>query len=284
MDDLEDMMMMEAIRLSLASEEERRRKEEKEAKKDAKKKEKENKKAEKAAKKSGLYMMNSNTSNGDPAESVPMGRTESVASSIASEDAATMGKGKGVDRVGTLPISIGSSSHQSTFKAPSDPPGISLSGASQESLPSPFPSFPSEPARRSHLRQMSNASSSASSFVDPSSSHGYPGTGTPPGGGAGIEPMFNFRSLAAMIGDEEKGNGPSHFEHLEAGLRPGSIEEREDGAGSPNAPSPTDSSRSSQIESSNQVNGKAGQVADLTKIPVEGKDGGTHHAQATTSG
>jgi protein subunit release factor B len=39
-EDLEDMMMMEAIRLSLASEEERKKKEDKEAKREAKKKEK----------------------------------------------------------------------------------------------------------------------------------------------------------------------------------------------------------------------------------------------------
>ena len=62
MDDLEEMMMLEAIRMSLASEEDRRKKEEeesrgskKDARKDAKKKGKELKKAEKAAKKSGIY-------------------------------------------------------------------------------------------------------------------------------------------------------------------------------------------------------------------------------------
>jgi hypothetical protein len=38
MEDLEDMMMMEAIRLSLAAEEERKKKSEKEAAKEAKKK------------------------------------------------------------------------------------------------------------------------------------------------------------------------------------------------------------------------------------------------------
>jgi hypothetical protein len=108
MEDLEDMMLMEAIRLSLASEEDRRKKEEKEAKKEAKKKEKEAKKAEKAAKKSGLYTVNPNASYGDPAESTAMGRTGSIASSIASEDGAFAAKGKGVDRIGSSPIAIGS--------------------------------------------------------------------------------------------------------------------------------------------------------------------------------
>lgn len=55
--DLEDLMMMEAIRLSIAAEEERKKKEDKEAKKDAKKKAKEEKKeakqAEKLTKKGG---------------------------------------------------------------------------------------------------------------------------------------------------------------------------------------------------------------------------------------
>ncbi len=50
-DDLEDMMMMEAIRLSLAAEEERKRKAEKEAAKEAKKKAKEEKKREKKERK-----------------------------------------------------------------------------------------------------------------------------------------------------------------------------------------------------------------------------------------
>ena len=210
MEDLEDMMMMEAIRLSLASEEDRRKKEEKEAKKEAKKKEKEAKKAEKAAKKSGLYAMNSNTSYGDPADSTPMARTESVASSTASDDGAFAAKGKGVDRTGSSPIAI---NDPSSVGASTSLHARSPSGTSQESLPSQFPSLSLEPARKSHLRHMSTASSSASSFVESGSGTAFAGTNTPPGGGAGIEPMFNFRSLAAVIGDEEKSDGASHIEH-----------------------------------------------------------------------
>ena len=210
MEDLEDMMMMEAIRLSLASEEDRRKKEEKEAKKEAKKKEKETKKAEKAAKKSGLYTMNSNTSYGESADSAPMARTESVASSIASDDGAFSAKGKGVDRTTSSPIAI---NDHSSAGASNSLHARSPSGTSQESLPSQFPSLPPEPTRRSHLRHMSTASSSASSFVESGSATAFAGTNTPPGGGAGMEPMFNFRSLAAMIGDEEKSDDTSHIEH-----------------------------------------------------------------------
>jgi len=205
MEDLEDMMMMEAIRLSLASEEERRRKEDKEAKKEAKKKEKETKKAEKAAKKSGLYNVHTNTSYGEPAESAAMARTESVASSVVSDDGGSPVKGKGVDRTGSCPIAVLSHHGESPEN------GIRQNSpleTSQESLPFQFPSVPSEPARRSHLRHISNASSSASSVVDP--------TSTPSGGGAGVEPMFNFRSLAAMIGNEEdKVDGTSNLEHVD---------------------------------------------------------------------
>ena len=66
MDDLEDMMMLEAIRLSLAAEQERQTREQKQEQKDKKKadkqKAKEEKRAEKAAKKNGLYLTNSGSS------------------------------------------------------------------------------------------------------------------------------------------------------------------------------------------------------------------------------
>jgi hypothetical protein len=213
-DELEDMMMMEAIRLSLAAEDDRRRKEEKEAKKEAKKKEKETKKAEKAAKKSGLYPINSNASQGgtDSGPSSPLPRGESASSSFVDEEPGGSGKGKGVDRTGSPPVGIPPRNHQ-------DFPNASAPTGQHESL-SPFSALASEPSRRSHLRQMSNASSSASSFMDPGSSQAMTGSNTPPGGGAGTEPMFNFRSLAAMIGDNEKGEDSVHTEEHEILTRP----------------------------------------------------------------
>src|SRR5262249_47555574 len=96
-DELEDMMVMEAIRLSLISEEERRKKEEKEAKKDAKReakrKEKETKKAEKYARKNGLYSNNPSSSALDATGNPVFGRVDSGASS---EDTPSTNKGKGV--------------------------------------------------------------------------------------------------------------------------------------------------------------------------------------------
>lgn len=209
MDDLEDMMMMEAIRLSLASEEERRRKEEKEARKESKRKEKETKKAEKAARKNSLFTLNSNTSTPD-ASSMERSRSNL---SLGLDDDSISGKGKAVERNGT-PSQDGARVDDE-MPRPSYIPALSLSGTSQESVASSIPiPTASEPFRRSHLRQMSNASSASSSFVEPGASATFSGSGTPPPGS--LEPMFNFRSLAAMIGQEEKGETSSHVEHAEA--------------------------------------------------------------------
>ena len=212
MDELEDMMMMEAIRLSLAAEDDRRRKEEKEAKKESKKREKETKKAAKAARKSGLHPISSNTSHisTDSGPSSPMARAES-ASSFLEEEPNVPGKGKGIDRAGTSSTGMLSSNQH-------EDPYCSASVAQHESL-SPFSALASEPMKRSHLRQMSNASSSASSFMDPGSGQAMTGSNTPPASGAGTEPMFNFRSLAAMI-DKENGEESVHTEDIGGKTRP----------------------------------------------------------------
>ena len=227
MEDLEDMMMMEAIRLSLASEEERRKREEKDAKKEAKKKEKENKKAEKAAKKSGVYPSSSNTS-----------------TTAFSDPHQSSGKGKSYWSVPSLGESAGD------LATPTSDPQSHLERAraqiQNEGSPLPSPNlYNPDPYRPSHLRTQSNVSSSASSMEggsppgsllqdprEPGSSLdgspagsriNIPGTGlsqdtfmsgTPPGGGAGTEPMFNFRSLAAMVGDDEKNKEIKHMENI----------------------------------------------------------------------
>ncbi|EXJ80017.1 hypothetical protein A1O3_08303 [Capronia epimyces CBS 606.96] len=211
MDDLEDMMMMEAIRLSLASEEERRRKEEKEARKEAKKKEKEGKKAEKSARKNSLFTLNSTTSNGDGSSSI-MERSRSNLS-LGLDDESAAGKGKAVDRSET-PLLQGLSVAEEETPRPSSIPALSLSDTSQESVASSIPvPLAAEPFRRSHLRQMSTASSASSSFVDSGQAGTFSGSGTPPPGS--LEPMFNFRSLAAMIGEDEKGEDSTHVEHVD---------------------------------------------------------------------
>ena len=237
-DDLEDMMMMEAIRLSLASEEERRKKEEKDAKKDAKKKEKENKKAEKVARKTGIYPSSANQSTAG---------IDSALSSDASTsqgDLSISGKGKAAQPINPFE----QSSYSGPLPTSSADPQEHLERARAQILPNdpgPFSSpYSSPPYRPSHLRTLSNASSSASSIdgsrpgslksdlrgqgssfeVSPSASGiniPSPGSaqdtyisGTPPGGGAGLEPMFNFRSLAAMVGEDDRMKDGSSEENI----------------------------------------------------------------------
>lgn len=202
-DDLEEMMMMEAIRLSLASEDERLRREEKEARKDAKKrekeKEKEAKRADKAARKTGLYSNNASSSALEVPGESSLAKVTSSSSSVIGEDVigeeiAAGSKGKGVDRA--LP-----STTEETRPSPIDP-------ASPAVQPDQ-----SEPSRPSHLRHVSSASSSFSSLVetkpDDCKSGCVPGDDNNPA----LEPMFNFRSLAAVIGDEEKAEESA--EHVE---------------------------------------------------------------------
>ena len=243
-DDLEDMMMMEAIRLSLASEEERRKKEEKDAKKDAKKKEKENKKAEKVARKTGIYPSSANQSTGG------IDSTLSSDASTSQGDLSVSGKGKA-----TQPINSEHRFEQISYSGPlpttSTDPQEHLERARAQILPNdpaPFSSpYSPAPYRPSHLRTLSNASSSASSIdgsipgslksdprgqgssfeVSPNASGiNIPSTGsaqdtyisgTPPGGGAGLEPMFNFRSLAAMVGEDDKMKDASSEENIDDG-------------------------------------------------------------------
>nr|POF13091.1 protein sip5 [Quercus suber] len=85
------------------------------------------------------------------------------------------------------------------------------------------------PTRALHMRHLSNTSSAASSIAEPHMTSESVGSSdgttqhardeqqrpsTPPAG-APSEPMFNFRSLAAMIGDEEKERGGEHVEHVD---------------------------------------------------------------------
>lgn len=198
-DDLEEMMMMEAIRLSLASEEERQRREEKEARKEAKKRDKETKKADKAARKTGLYGSNASTSALDVRSQASLGKVTSSSSSILGEE--TSGKGKAVDRpspsVDVEPATPSSANPADKIATP----------------PTSDPSGATEPSRPSHLRHVSSVSSSFSSVLEQPPDDCAGGDATADTSSTSLEPMFNFRSLAAVIGDEEKGNESA--EHVE---------------------------------------------------------------------
>lgn len=211
-DDLEEMMMMEAIRMSLASEEERRKREEKEIRKEAKKrekeKEKEAKKADKVARKTGLYSNNaSTTALAVPSESA-MGKVASTPSSIG-EEATSAGKGKAVDRAS--PAVVDSSLPASST---SSPPADTI-----PENPSAEQTLAAEPSRPSHLRHVSSASSSFSSIMEANPEERTGSHIAADGSNTSLEPMFNFRSLAEVIGDEEKGNESEHVEDTSAHSR-----------------------------------------------------------------
>ncbi|KAI8628533.1 hypothetical protein F5Y19DRAFT_438187 [Xylariaceae sp. FL1651] len=214
---LENLMMAEAIRLSLADEEERRKKAEKEARKEAKKREKEERKA--AKKKGDIYGSGSASAS---SLSLGLGRRRgnsttgnlraeasvaaaTVSAAQGSEPGSTMyDKGKGVER--GVP----------------DEGSVTTTGSS--TLPIPTPQVL---RGLSHLRQMSNASSISSSGVD-----SLPGSYTgknlsvedPRASGLSLvaqsdqgdsvspEPLFNFRSLAEVVGVSIDGEGgqPEH--------------------------------------------------------------------------
>lgn len=207
-DDLEEMMMMEAIRLSLASEEERCKREEKGMKKEAKKREKDAKKAEKAARKNGLYSNNASSSAVDGPSDGKAGRVVSSSSSVAGEEASAAGKGKRVERVS--PSAAPTSADQSSGASSGNVSPVPPTGSQTDQNQLLSTQQPGTEPKRSHLRHVSSASSSISSLVDSSDDRIATGDGHQ----ASAEPMFNFRSLAAVIGDEEKRDeSAEHVEH-----------------------------------------------------------------------
>lgn len=274
MDDLEDMMMMEAIRLSIAAEEERKRKEEKEKAKEAKKKAKEQKKADKAADKqaakNGIYGGSSSRTasalslvlpgrrrgNSGSSAMAREANNYSIDHTYPSHDANDKGKGKEADRTGS------SSSHAHPYPTGMD--GTSSQAYGQhltpdESVPamagiSSAAAMGVTPDRPSHLRQISSASSPSSSYIEsaPGSIHRGQGgfqasassfespsaSNTELGrlghsrdasrdrdqdpGSAGDEPMFNFRSLAEIVGreDEKDGYENTQVEYADENQRP----------------------------------------------------------------
>lgn len=262
MDDLEDMMVMEAIRLSLASEEERRKREEKEAKKEAKRREKEAKKADKAARKSGLYSNNASSLMLDSGASdqrlgktttttttttiAPTATTTATTATAASSSvssgagdetcSSSVNKGKGIERVPPVAAATANESSESNSSG-----GVGGGGGGSAAAPIAANPSPPETTRRSHLRHVSSVSSSFSStrsstteepagpsgenaagLVGPPGSAGAAEPGPPSEGEDGklsTEPMFNFRSLTAMIGDEDKDEGST--EHVEDAKRRG---------------------------------------------------------------
>ncbi|KAB5582794.1 hypothetical protein GE09DRAFT_283013 [Coniochaeta sp. 2T2.1] len=263
MEDLEDMMFMEAIRLSLAAEEERKRKQEKEERKEAKRREKEERKAAKAAAKHGPYESGEGRSGHSSASGSTLslsglgfGRkrgnsgasTLRVEASVANAIASTSGptspadpsakdKGKAVER--SLPSTPEVSQDGSEDSTEDSMAASTSTTSASTSTARPIPS-PHQPAGPSHLRQMSSASSvssslpdsQAGSYTNPSQLQDPTASGTSlnsRAGGSGdgddqdrdpsasTEPMFNFRSLAEVVGVSLEGeNAGRRLSRIEA--------------------------------------------------------------------
>jgi len=253
LEDLEDLMMMEAIRLSLAAEEERKKKDDrdaaKEAKKEGKKKVKEAKKVAKAQRsiERGFH----------PIDIDGMDESGATSSSAA-------GKGKAVDRSGGSADFNPTSEPTSTINtAVKDDPQKHLeesrahiqqgaSGSSSNLAPSD--ALSSDQPHRAVLRNLSDTSSPASSIAESyqdSTRHGSqnlaPGSSvepspnasnlnmgqeeTPPGGTPSTEPMFNFQSLTETITHEEKKDNNNNAQHIE------NVEDEKSSAGADTAAS-----------------------------------------------
>ncbi|KAF5130330.1 Protein SIP5 [Metarhizium anisopliae] len=208
MEELEDMMFMEAVRLSLASEEERKRKEEKALRKEAKKRQQAEKKAQKKANKDPYGGNISGASGSSLSLGLGRRRGNSGASALRVE-ATSQGASqntKGEEESSTAePETTGElpGKGKAVDRGPEDATAPGSFAAA--SLPIPT----SRSRGGSHLRQMSNASSLGSSLVDtPSGSYTGPGFTGADGTGSrsegdrdtGSEPMFNFRSLAELVG------------------------------------------------------------------------------------
>ncbi len=229
MDDLEDVMLMEAIRLSIAAEEDRKRKEDKEKAKEEKKKAKElakdQKKADKVAGKGPYGEGSSRSRSGSALSLILPGRRRgnSTTSNLAREAPGSSGnndKGKGVDR------RPASSSNTTSFGGDGTSPSPSF-GQHLTPAEASAPASSAAPDRPSHLRQMSTASSLSSSFLESTTNsvrNGFQASsssidsanggvdiprsaGHEDPGNAGDEPMFNFRSLQERVGGQEKDEG-----------------------------------------------------------------------------
>ncbi|KAF2153333.1 hypothetical protein K461DRAFT_321001 [Myriangium duriaei CBS 260.36] len=255
-EDLEELMMMEAIRLSLAAEEERKKKEEKDAAKEAKKRAKQDakdaKKAEKAAKKAekagSLYTASTNQSTSTWASTSMTRSTSNLGFTSGTSSPQIQGKGKApaAGMLGFNPLNEPTSTLNRDAGGKSDD-GIkstdeaqryleeSRANLSQPSQPIPLPNA-GNGSQRGHHRQFSGASSIGSSMLE-SGTGSYKnesGFGTPPlatsavespgtknsgsstpqqGQASTVEPMFNFRSLAAMIGEEKEDHHAEHNEN-----------------------------------------------------------------------
>ncbi|KAK1480241.1 SIP5 [Colletotrichum costaricense] len=247
MEELEDMMFMEAVRLSLAAEEERKRKQEKAERKEAKKRDKEERKALKKQDRQSVYGPGQSSASGSSL-SLGLGRrrgnstTSNLRVEATLQGAQTTSAGPSAETspvasstpIGNTlsPTSAPSSAPSSKGKAVERPAVETQSSESSFQSTSTTPSLPIPTTSRgpSHLRQMSNASSISSSladsaagsysnqaYLDPRASELSVGNRSEEGDRDNTEPMFNFRSLAEMVGVDIENGEANHDQDIASG-------------------------------------------------------------------
>ncbi|KAI9720153.1 MAG: SNF1-interacting protein [Chrysothrix sp. TS-e1954] len=233
-EDLEEMMMMEAIRQSLASEEERNKKSEKDAKKEEKKKAKEQKKADKAARKSGysasanssgFFGPSASTSQGGGADSnIDEGKGKARASS---NDTQPQAQGS----LGWNPMEEPSSTiNTSTAPRSNAQKHLEKSRANLDSDLNPNPLIDQGPEASPRHRTSSSSTESFESATESTRQENgavesfdaspnpsrqqlpFVGGTTDATSNVGNESNINFRSLVGMIGKEERDTGARRLE------------------------------------------------------------------------
>lgn len=273
MDELEDMMMMEAVRLSLAAEEERKRKESKALRKEAKKQQEADKKAAKKASKGPYGGSHSGASGSSLSLGLGRRRGNSGASHLRSES--------NVDDP-VSPENTGKSTEegQTQDKGKAIAIDAKVNAGEQPTMASGSLPIPVSARGNSHLRQMSNASSMGSSLADtPAGSYSGPGLAGPDGSrsrgedsdGEQMEPMFNFRSLAELVGVNIEDGSPLSAEGSAAPAPTSLTAVQQD---MPSQPLPRVSEESKE----------AGSAEHMELAPVTDKgDGEGESARASTS-
>jgi len=234
-DEIEELMLVEAIRQSLIAEEERKRKEEKEnakrVKKDEKERVKEQKKAEKVAKKNGMYSASRSSS---PALSGP---GDAGAGKGKEKVRNAYGQLQNLDVTPMNPLSPSSASGSGTASPKQDPQKfLEISRAHLDSEISQNAQSQPQLVPRNRSRHASDASSTGSSFLDSApgslrnagsdssfnASPNISGQHLPfgaqnhdhAGSSSGPESPFNFGSLAAVLGTDGRAEEIGHPEQV----------------------------------------------------------------------
>lgn len=219
-EDLEDLMMMEAIRQSLAAEEERKKKEEKDNKKEEKKKAKDaskeakrnEKEARKASRSNSLYP---SSANGSTATSLSITTSPPRGNSVQHSHTDVSGvSATAVSPNWPLPSRGKGKAREDEAGADQARPGLVSSGSGNGSATRNL-STPSS-MTSSIMESPGNSFRSGQTTVLPiqTSSNENTGTNTPASATQSnkfvLEPVRNFQSLAAMVGDE--GRSEQHIE------------------------------------------------------------------------